>query len=1182
MDAISFVLGIKSSHLRSAHLRELVYRGRVLRTSIANGDAETNGHTNGTNGDVSGTQERNDPTSAWVTAVYEDDAGDEQRWKRSITNSGVSEYRINDKVVTAQVYNESLEAENILIKARNFLVFQGDVEAIAIQKPADLTRMIEQVSGSLEYKPEYDRVKSELDGATDQQSFQINRRRGINAEQRQYQHQKQEAKLYKEKSEDRDAAIVTHVLWKLYHLQQTIDESNAEIVKRQNELKDFRRNMSKFEKDLEDAKKKYATAGRSVGKADEKIKAKQREIEDMTASLIPIDEKIQVSTKALTKYANRIKTVKQERDTQAASVKKLEADLDVVVKAQKKWDSEWEKAKTKHGGQLDDRALQQYNKLKEEVNKQSSDDQSQVEDLKRQRAGLNSTVSSLKSNVETAQFKLKSVEDELAAITERRDATNEVVKSTKVDLDQKRKELNALVSARLQTSKVRTELDEKLAEVLKRMIDLDDGRRRNEKEVRMRETVATLKRTYKGVRGRVNELCKPKQKKYAEAVSTVLGRHFDAIVVDTEATAKQCIEYLRDQRAGQATFIPLDTIQVKAVASNLRGMHQGMRPAIETVDYDSSIGRAIQYACGNAIVCDDMNIAKYLCYDRKVDAKAVTLDGTVIHKGGLITGGRGREETKDRWGDGSDAEYDKFSKAKDKFLAELNALPPERARQMEEETLQGELAGLESQHRFAKSELDGLSKNHASKKKEVDHARAQLREVEPKSRAEEKKLQDLDDELEEIQDSVSKVEDDVFKQFCKQHGVDNIRDYEAQQGSLQQEAARKKLEFITHKSRIDSQLTFERSRLQATDDRIETLREKDGRDRSAIDEFNEQRDGIQDDLNALNDQLEEAQETRDEAAAAHGVVGEDFQKLKKVVQGRMKEVDGVVKEISSIEAEMQRHALTRYSLLRKCKIESIEIPLTEDSPGLEALPINDLPGKQDQDAMDVDEEDLTSAALETHLTSDYGIEPDYEELPKDLLDDDSEETDKDLQTKIDNLETELEKMAPNMHATERLETVESRLRETQKEYDDSQNRFRNIRKTFAELAKKRSDLFNKAFNHISEQIEPIYADLTKSAEYTAGGRAYLTADTEEPYLSGVSYHTMPPAKRFRDMEHLSGGEKTMAALALLFAIHSYQPSPFFVLDEVDAALDNANVAKLVNYVKGHAVSSPSSRFLSLL
>ena len=118
MDAISFVLGIKSSHLRSAHLRDLVYRGRVLKTSKINDDGSaaapaTNGHANGdgegSDDDNSPSQRpaRNDPKSAWVMAVYEDDGGDEQKWKRTITNQGASEYRINDRVVTAQQYNEA-------------------------------------------------------------------------------------------------------------------------------------------------------------------------------------------------------------------------------------------------------------------------------------------------------------------------------------------------------------------------------------------------------------------------------------------------------------------------------------------------------------------------------------------------------------------------------------------------------------------------------------------------------------------------------------------------------------------------------------------------------------------------------------------------------------------------------------------------------------------------------------------------------------------------------------------------------------------------------------------------------------------------------------------------------------------------------------------------------------------
>lgn len=116
-------------------------------------------------------------------------------------------------------------------------------------------------------------------------------------------------------------------------------------------------------------------------------------------------------------------------------------------------------------------------------------------------------------------------------------------------------------------------------------------------------------------------------------------------------------------------------------------------------------------------------------------------------------------------------------------------------------------------------------------------------------------------------------------------------------------------------------------------------------------------------------------------------------------------------------------------------------------------------------------------------------------------------------------------------------------------------------------------MFYDAFSHISEQIDKVYKDLTKNSVFPLGGTAYLTLeDLDEPYLEGIKYHAMPPMKRFRDMEQLSGGEKSVAALALLFAIHSYKPSPFFVLDEVDAALDNTNVSTVATYIRAHATT----------
>ncbi len=229
---------------------------------------------------------------------------------------------------------------------------------------------------------------------------------------------------------------------------------------------------------------------------------------------------------------------------------------------------------------------------------------------------------------------------DLSSLTERRNDLNSQMKQTQKDVDSKKKELNQMNAERLRRDQMRTELEEKLQDVLKRLGEAETGKRESEKEVRMRETVAAMKRIFPGVRGRVHELCRPKQKKYETAMGVVLGRHWDSIVVDTEITAKDCLQYLKDNRTGQATFIPLDTIQVKQISPNLKGIHRGTRLAIEIIDFDAAHERAMAFVCGTDIVCDDLQIAKYVCFQKNVGSTAVTLDGTKITKGGLMTGGR--------------------------------------------------------------------------------------------------------------------------------------------------------------------------------------------------------------------------------------------------------------------------------------------------------------------------------------------------------------------------------------------------------------------------------------------------------------------------------------------------------------------------------------------------------------
>ena len=987
MDAISFVLGIKSSHLRSIHLRDLVFRGRVLRTSKINGDgsATTNGVNdqiyNGENSDQEeshkSTQEQNDPKSAWVMAVYEDDAGDEQRWKRTITNQGVSEYRINDRVVPAQQYNEALESENILIKARNFLVFQGDVEAIASQSPRDLTRLIEQISGSLEYKADYERLRESQEEALENQNYTLHRRRGINSEIKQYTEQKNEADNYNKKADERDQAIVTHILWKLYHFQRVIEETGAEIQKHQEELKEQRRGIEKYDRALEEAKTEHVKVGRDVSKVEKTIKQKEKDIESKENGLVPIAEKIGITNKNLVNKNSRIAELSKEHNVHSNNVKQSTKNLKVVERAQAQWENDFRRMAEEEGRELTTTDLQRYNKMKEEVNKKTSADQIQVDRLGRQQKADEETVRSLKSKVDSVDWQAQKLSEELVEIGERKDSLSSQIKQTTKEINGKKKIFHEHTSERLRLAQLRAEKDEKLQEVLTKLLEAEDGRKQNEKDLRLKATIADMKRIFPGVKGRVSELCKPVERKYQTAVSTVLGRNIDAVIVENEKTAIECIQYLREQRRGQATFIPLDTIQFTALNSNLKGQHRGCRMALDAINYERSLERAFSYVCGNTVICDDLAVAKTICWEKRNDVKAVTLDGSIIHKGGNMTGGQSGKQESRRW---EDTEVENLRKLQEKLVSELAALPESRRGASEEEVLQGELAGLEQKLTYIKDEAKAHDRNQASKQKELAHARQELAASKPNYEARLRELQELESTLKEFQDIVSKVQDEVFADFCRRLGYNNIRTYEAQQGSLQQEGAQKKLEFSTQKSRLESRINYEQQQLQETESRIKIAQDRAAQDESLVRELEAEKESSQDELDSLMVELDQLTEQLEQQKMKHSQKAEKVAEQRRELQKRSKNIDGTLKAVSVLEADRQLNASSRYTLLRRCKLEDISIPLEEESRGLDQLPLDDVL-QVDPDIMDVDDDPEETPLPEVH---DYGIAIDFDDLDEDL------------------------------------------------------------------------------------------------------------------------------------------------------------------------------------------------------
>ena len=215
----------------------------------------------------------------------------------SITTTGASEYKLNNQVVTYSAYNAALVSHNILVKAKNFLVFQGDVEAVASQSPKELARLIDQISGSLELAGEYEKAKDAQERATENATFNFTKRRGIAGEIKQYREQKTEAERFETLCQERvsglkldvessltkgcpkDELVLRRILLKLYHIEEELQE-HAQAIRTQNRtLAGLREEQRKHEQELEAARAEQARARSGVMQKEKRIKKAEKALE---------------------------------------------------------------------------------------------------------------------------------------------------------------------------------------------------------------------------------------------------------------------------------------------------------------------------------------------------------------------------------------------------------------------------------------------------------------------------------------------------------------------------------------------------------------------------------------------------------------------------------------------------------------------------------------------------------------------------------------------------------------------------------------------------------------------------------------------------------------------------------------------------------------------------------------
>lgn len=1150
MDAISFVLGVRSAQLRSNASKDLIYRGIRDENALNSSSIENN--------------------EAYVKAFYQQNNEDETdnindtiiEFMRKILPNGETNYFVNNKLVTFNKYSELLANENILIKAKNFLVFQGDVEQIASQSPIQLTNMLETVSGSIQYKKDYDSLKDKLDFLNQSTAESIRTRRRIHMELKTYKDGIARDKEYKSTMKKRQYNEMVLALWKLYHLQLNKDDLVTKLSKYNDQLQKLSSQVDKHDEKIKNEKKIFNQKNSVLLKQQNKLNYIIKEQTLLQSNLKSIKLPQRSLIRKINQIENRIELLSNEMNRQEKNVERFTQNLKTVQDTKTKFETKLSTTNANYEKfKLNDQDLSFYKELNE---KYLIDGGSHLEE---KMALLNNNKNELESEINLIQRKIdiskERIDEELLV-------NIDTLELQKNDITSQLNDKNSMNSINLKDLKFyqseiesknnqEYDLNYKLRDTLLKIDELNATKRETLRERKLRENVSTLKRLFPGVRGIVHDLCHPKKDRYAVAVSTILGRNFDSIIVDTQAVAQECIAYLKKQRAGTGSFIPLDTVEAESavlptVEGNLNGEYLLTRNAI---DYEPEYERAMQYVCSDSIICTSLEVAKNLKWNYNVRSKLVTIDGELIHRAGLMTGGISKEGN-NRW---DKEEYQSLMALKDTLLEKIETVSNEaRVASMKARELEGNIALLNAEIASMRDQLTQIERSVNELKIELNYqANLIENEYEPRQKELEGKKLESDAKISSLLSEKQKLQSTIFTDFKTRLGF-TVQEYESFSGTVMRQQ-NKELQVLQKEIlTIENKLQFETERLSTTKRRFKKAHS---------------------DLKNSNTELKDLEWKEKEHTEKAQTIQHDIEEQQALVNSSQRDVDMKQLEINNLEEsfndlttsyqnfkhekdeigdDVEKLDLVRLGILKNCKISNIELPVSSK------MSLSDIPITfNDREALEMSNE----------------VNIDYNKLPNKYKDNHSDKMKSELENNIKEVDEVLKILQPNARAVERYDEAQSRFDDADRETEQLKSEERKVHSAFIKIKNLRKELFEKTFEHINEHLDSIYRELTRNPNSTAelsGGSASLTLeDEDEPFNAGTKYHATPPSKRFKDMEYLSGGEKTIAALALLFAINSYRPSPFFVLDEVDAALDVKNVERIASYIRKHG--NPNLQFI---
>lgn len=1050
---------------------------------------------------------------------------------RTANKDNSSAYHINGKKATFKEVGALLRSHGIDLDHNRFLILQGEVEQIAMMKPKGQTahdegmlEYLEDIIGSCRLKEPIQTLSRRIELLNEQRGEKLNRVKLVEKEKNALEGEKNKAVEFLTLENDIFKHKSQLCQYHVHDLQKRVEDKEQEKQKILEDTKELTEKTAKISQETEKLNQELKNVEKKQNKLNKYIETQKEKFTQLDLQDVEVREKIKHCKSKNKKLQKQLEKDKEKLE----EVRGIPASSEQAISEATASKEELEKRKVKE----EEKLKEVMESLKEETSGLQQDKETKEKELMELSKAVNETRSRMDlaqseldiylSRHKTAVTQLNTAKQTLQTTSDTLRERRPAIKDLEVKIPQKEQELKKYAEELGELMKMDNEAREVVREMRQKVEEAKSSLSSNRSRGKVLDALMQQKKTGRipGIFGRLGDLGAIDEK-YDVAISSSCGA-LDNIVVDTIDTAQKCVTFLKEQNIGVATFIGLDKMKVwEKNTAPIRTPEDSPRLFDMVRIKDERVRPAFYFALRDTLVAQDMEQATRMAFQRDKRWRVVTLKGQIIEMAGTMTGG-GRV-LKGRMGSSigteiSQTELDRMESRLNEKVSKLQGCQ-ERKLQLEEN-----IQRLRPELRDMKNTLEKYANSMTSLADQETHLKLQIKELEAnvlaaapdktKQKQMEKSLEAFKKDYEAASSKAGKVENEVKRL----HNL--IVDINSHKLKAQQD----KLDKIS-KGLDDCSSTITKAQvaIKTADRNLKKCEEGLSRVQTELEENEKLMAELTEQLTKLEEAAGEIMKVCQEAEAALPEVQEQYQ--------------GVLKEIKVVQ--QQEHALQEESLSVRLRIEQIETAITEHNNKIkhwqkEAAKLS-LHTIEDKPAEELPV--LTSAELEEIFNPNVII------------------------NKMVTLETLCYQMKPNLGAIAEYKKKEELYLQRVAQLDEITTERDRFKRGYEDLRKQRLNEFMTGFNMITNKLKENYQMLT------LGGDAELElVDSLDPFSEGIMFSVRPPKKSWKKIFNLSGGEKTLSSLALVFALHHYKPTPLYFMDEIDAALDFKNVSIVACYI----------------